>query len=198
MQRGLCRLDYISIAVGGTQATSTGKIVCFVRFLHVKPQVLLRWMNGSSDLCRGILARIPIILFSAEYRLAPEHVYPAAAEDCFAAYEWMCTNASKYNGDAGKAFIMGGSAGGNLSGAVALKYSSQTEPTRDGKEIPKPKGVLISCPCVIHPRALPREYSGKEWWNPDRYADSAMLSRDVVNQACGEWRRVIRGSRKKR
>src|SRR5277367_3911608 len=76
------------------------------------------WFTGSIEgedhLCRNIAESSKIILVSPEYRLAPEHPYPAGLDDCCAAYEWMHANASKYGGDHKKKFIMGGSAGGIL------------------------------------------------------------------------------------
>jgi acetyl esterase/lipase len=92
----------------------------------------------------------------------------------------MCSNASTYGGNAQKAIIMGGSAGGNLAGAVSLKYSSQdgTDPS-----IPKPIAAMISVPSTIDPRALPEEY--KSWWKPERYSDSAMIRRENMTQAFG-------------
>ncbi|HOO25270.1 MAG TPA: alpha/beta hydrolase [Clostridiales bacterium] len=56
-----------------------------------------------------------ILIFSVNYRLAPEYPFPTGHEDCYRAFEWILENASKYGGDASKVFVAGDSAGGNLA-----------------------------------------------------------------------------------
>lgn len=61
------------------------------------------------------------IVVAAEYRHAPEHKFPAAHEDAFAAYRWALDNARQWGGDPQRVAIAGESAGGNLAINVAIK-----------------------------------------------------------------------------
>ena len=67
-------------------------------------------------LCR----ELGIVLVSVDYRLAPEHPYPAGLEDCYAALQWTHASAGTLGVDGTRIGIMGASAGGGLSAALAL------------------------------------------------------------------------------
>ncbi len=82
------------------------------------------WVLGDLDhsdaLCRYLSAEGRHVVVNVDYRLAPEHRFPTAAEDCFAALQWTTANAEALGIDRHRIVISGGSAGGNLAAAVCL------------------------------------------------------------------------------
>ena len=65
-------------------------------------------------------ARAGYLVFNINYRLAPGHPFPAALEDCSAAYTWVVENAASYGGDVGRLVVAGESAGGNRVSALTI------------------------------------------------------------------------------
>jgi len=81
------------------------------------------WVIATIDTydasCRALCNAAGCIVVSVEYRKAPEHPYPAAAEDAFAAYQWVVKNTAGMKGDATRIAVGGESAGGNLAAVTA-------------------------------------------------------------------------------
>ena len=92
------------------------------------------WVIGDIEshdaVCRAICNRTPTSVLSVDYRLAPEATYPAAAEDCYAALQWMEKMYAERGGPSDKIGVAGDSAGGNLAAVVA-----QMARDRGGPEI---------------------------------------------------------------
>jgi len=65
------------------------------------------------------------IVFAVDYRVAPEHPYPAAVNDSYAAFKWISEYAGSFGGDSSKIVLMGNSAGANLVAVVAQKAKKE-------------------------------------------------------------------------
>ncbi len=83
------------------------------------------FVTGDLDTHEGLCARMSqlarVRVISVDYRLAPEHPFPAAPEDCVAAFRAITKIAEAHGIDSKRLAVMGDSAGGNLSAVVALK-----------------------------------------------------------------------------
>ncbi|MFD5551078.1 alpha/beta hydrolase fold domain-containing protein [Streptomyces goshikiensis] len=81
------------------------------------------WVLGDLDsqdhIARTMANRSGTIVVSVDYRLAPEHRFPAAIEDAYAALSWVAANADSFGGDGQNIAVFGESAGGNLAAALA-------------------------------------------------------------------------------
>jgi len=69
-------------------------------------------LDSHDGLCRNIANRVPAIVISVAYRLAPENRWPDAAEDVYAVAQWAAHNAEAVGGDASRVVVCGDSAGG--------------------------------------------------------------------------------------
>ena len=91
---------------------------------------LVMWFHGGGHVigdldtydavCRDLAAESGAVVVSVDYRLAPEHRFPAAVEDCYAATVWAAEHAGELGADAARLAVAGESAGGNLAAVIAL------------------------------------------------------------------------------
>jgi acetyl esterase len=90
------------------------------------------WVLGSIDshdpVCRSLTNLTPCTVISVEYRLAPEHKFPAAVEDAYAATKWIAEHAADLDIDPERLAVGGDSAGGNLSAVITHLAKEQGGP----------------------------------------------------------------------
>ncbi len=90
------------------------------------------WVVGNLEtvdsLCRAATNVVPCIVVSVNYRHGPEHKFPAAADDAYAATVWVAQNATTFNGDPARLAVGGASAGANLAAVTCLRAREQGTP----------------------------------------------------------------------
>lgn len=99
-------------------------------------------LDTHDAVCRRLALGSDAMVVSVDYRLAPEHRFPAAPDDCAAATRWAFANAASIGADPTRVILAGDSAGGNLAAAVALRLRDE-----DG---PRAVGQLLIYPVTDH------------------------------------------------
>jgi acetyl esterase/lipase len=128
----------------------------------VRSPAALLWMHGggyvlgravlNDRLCSEIARDVGIVVVAAEYRKAPEHPFPAALDDCGAAWAWLERQGSSLGIDPARVVIGGESAGGGLAAALVQRLHDE-----GGVQ---PVGQLLFCPMLDDRTAARRELDG--------------------------------------
>jgi acetyl esterase len=140
------------------------------------------WVIGApethEDICRILANAVGAVVVSPDYRLAPEHPFPAAVEDFAAVLTWMSEQASTLGIDPKRILVAGDSAGGNLAAVLALM-------ARDGA-VPGVVGQILVYPVTDQNQASDsyRHYgeefgltaAGMRWFRDQYLPDGAGLS----------------------
>jgi acetyl esterase len=124
------------------------------------------WMGTLDHVdgtCRDIVSGVGCVVASVDYRLAPEHPFPAGLEDCYRALLWLTENAELLGIDPERISIGGGSAGANLATVVALLSRD-----RNG---PKLVAQVLEMPCTDFTMSHP---------SVDGFGDGLLLTRDEM------------------
>jgi acetyl esterase len=130
-------------------------------------------LNISDTMCRALCAGVPAVVMSVDYRLAPEHPFPAANDDCYAALCWAAEHATDLGGDASRLVVAGDSAGANLSAAMTLRARDRG-------------GPAIAAQFLMYPSP---EYPDITQGSFQELTDAPMLSRD---DALFYWQQYLR------
>jgi len=109
------------------------------------------WVIGNLDshdvACRKLADEGQLIVIAVDYRLAPEHKFPAAVDDAIAAARWIADNARQLGIDALRLSVGGDSAGGNLAAVVAISARDGNGPAIAGQLLIYPSTDLA----LVHP-----------------------------------------------
>jgi len=132
------------------------------------------WVIGDLEThdkpCRFLAAQAGVQVLAVDYRLAPEHPFPAAAEDAFAAYAWASANAERFGVEPARIGVGGDSAGANLAATACLQ-------AREGGA-PAPAMQMLIYPVTTAVEELPSRRTFQEGfiltrrdmdWFEDRY-----------------------------
>ncbi len=121
-------------------------------------------LETHDNVCRTIAKRAGAVVVAVDYRLAPEHQFPAALDDCVEVTQWVAANAAALNIDAKRLVVAGDSAGANMATVVAAK-------ARDGR------GPAIALQVLVYPAT---DMSATETPSRQEYAEDHFLTRPFM------------------
>ena len=90
-------------------------------------------LDTHDGLCRDLCRHTGCVVVSVDYRLSPEHKFPAAIDDCHAVTCWVAEHADEIRGDAHTVFVVGDSAGGNMAAVTAQRIRDGGGPALAGQ-----------------------------------------------------------------
>ena len=90
-------------------------------------------LDSYEQTCRTLCRGAGHVVVALDYRLAPEHKFPAASDDCLAAVRWAAEHAAEMNADPTRLVVAGDSAGGNLATVTALRIRDEGGPPLRGQ-----------------------------------------------------------------
>ena len=124
-------------------------------------------VDSTDGYCSSIADELNILVTSVEYRLAPEHPFPAPMEDCYAGLAWLSASADELGVDRSRIAIGGASAGGGLAAGVALAARDRGEAPLCFQVLVYPmlddRNITRSSQAILDPRVWNREANLAGW-----------------------------------
>ena len=143
------------------------------------------WTIGDLDthdvLCRQLALAGECVVLSVDYRLAPEHRFPAAVDDCLAATRWARGQATALGIDAKRIAVGGDSAGGNLAAVVAIMERDSGKGA--GSAAGAPPSAPLAAQLLIYPATDMRAVAPSHKAN----AQSYLLTADSIHYYRGHY-----------
>jgi acetyl esterase len=123
-------------------------------------------LESHDQVCRALANATPCLVIAVDYRLAPEHKFPAAAEDAIVATRWIAANAGRLGIDAQRLAVGGDSAGGNLAAVVTLEARDRGGPRLVHQLLVYPgTDMRMGWPSAErHAEQLPLTRAGMRWF----------------------------------
>ncbi|KAK1218458.1 hypothetical protein PQX77_018856 [Marasmius sp. AFHP31] len=174
------------IAVGGGVTVLARSIVPTPRDGEDGAFPLLFWIHGGGFILgdrnmddywlRTASVEVRISVVNCEYRLAPEHPYPTAVDDCFAALKFVASSPEKFSASLKKGFLVGGtSAGGRLTAVIS--HLARDDPFFNDEPV---TGQLLHIPGVVHHSVVPEKYKSL-YRSIEQNKDAPILSRSGMD-----------------
>lgn len=132
--------------------------------------------------CRILCGEVPCIVATPDYRLAPEHPFPAGPDDCWAALQWLVANANSLGVDRARIAVGGESAGGNLAAGLAQRALTEGGPSLVYQMLVYPTTDLFCTLDLPSYRLLDEPYfltRQQMQWYYDCYAPSGIDRNDL-------------------
>jgi acetyl esterase len=131
------------------------------------------WIYGDLDShdasCRFLAEQSGVRILAVDYRLAPEHPFPAAYDDCLAAYRWVVANAGSIGADPARLAVGGDSAGGCLAATTAIAAAAE--------------GLPLAFQLLVYPGTDHTAKTGSR----ETFADGFYLTRAFMDLATGSY-----------
>jgi acetyl esterase/lipase len=141
---------------------ATADVVVYDDGSRTAPTGALLWIHGGGHLigdpgldhswCSRVVTEVGVPVVSVDYRLAPEHPFPADLDDCSAALRWLQAHADELGVDPARIAVGGASAGGGLAAAVVQRAHDEGHPVRF---------QLLVYPMLDDRTALVRDHAGR-------------------------------------
>ncbi|MDA1331252.1 MAG: alpha/beta hydrolase [Proteobacteria bacterium] len=170
-------LGPIGIRIYSPRSAQTGELLPVLVWYHGGGFVIGD-LDSHDAACRALANQADCIVVAVDYRLAPEHKFPAAVIDCEAALIWVAEHATEFGGDKDSLAVGGDSAGGNLAAAVTLL-------ARD-KRGPHVCFQLLIYPCVAAEPETRSHY---------QFAEGYLLTRKTITWFYQQYLRTSKDTR---